>query len=59
MEYYNNQNKNFQIDLNKMNINISDMSISFTLNELNNWVKKLIEEKKIIKIMNKVEWEII
>ena len=42
-----------------MNINISDMSISFTLNELNNWVKKLIEEKKIIKIMNKVEWEII
>ena len=48
IEYYNNQNinKNFQIDLNKMNINISDMSISFTLNALNNWVKKLIQEKK-------------
>ena len=48
LEYSNNKNinRNFQIDVNKMNINISDMSISFTLNSLNNWVKKLIEEKK-------------
>ena len=47
LEYTNNKNKNknFQIDANKMNMNISDMSISFTLNSLNNWIKKLIEEK--------------
>ena len=47
IEYTNNKNKNrtFQIDANKMFINISDMSISFTLNSLNNWIKKLIEEK--------------
>ena len=40
------KNRNFQIDINKMNVNISDMSISFTLNSLNNWIKKLIEEKQ-------------
>ena len=39
-------NRNFQIDLDKMNINISDMSISFTLSSLNNWIKKLIEDQK-------------
>ena len=41
-----NKNKNFQIDVNQINVNISDMSISFTLNSLNNWMKKLIEEKQ-------------
>ena len=41
--------KNFQIAIDKMNINISDMSISFTLTTLNNWIKKLIEEQKNLK----------
>ena len=40
------KSKFFTIELNKMNINISDMSISFTLSSLNNWIKKLIEEQK-------------
>ena len=43
------KNKNFEIDVQKMNINISDMSISFTLNTLNKWIKKLIENKKTYK----------
>ena len=38
--------KHFNINIDKMNVNISDMSLSFTLNSLNNWIKKLIEEKK-------------
>ena len=38
--------KYFNINIDKMNVNISDMSLSFTLNSLNSWVKKLIEEKK-------------
>ena len=41
--------KNFRIELDRMNINISDMSISFTLSSLNNWIKKLIEEQKYFK----------
>ena len=43
------RSKNFKIDLDRMNINISDMSISFTLSSLNNWIKKLIEEQKFFK----------
>jgi hypothetical protein len=38
--------KYFNINIDKMNVNISDMSLSFTLNSLNSWVKKLIEENK-------------
>ena len=41
--------KFFKIILDRMNINISDMSISFTLSSLNNWIKKLIEEQKYFK----------
>ena len=41
----NNKNKFFEIIINGMNTNISDMSISFTLSSLNNWIKKLIEDK--------------
>ena len=43
------KSKNFKIDVEKMNINISDMSISFTLSSLDNWIKKLIEERKYFK----------
>ena len=41
-----NMMKYFNINIDKMNVNISDMSLSFTLNSLNSWVKKLIEENK-------------
>ena len=43
------KSKNFQIELDILNINISDMSISFTLSSLNNWIKKIIEEQKSFK----------
>ena len=41
--------KIFKIDLDRMNINISAMMISFTLISLNNWINKLIEEQKFFK----------
>ena len=44
-----NKSHNFKIELDIMNINISDMSISFTLSSLNNWIKKLIEDQKNLK----------
>ena len=43
------KSKNFHIELDILNINISDMSISFTLSSLNNWIKKIIEEQKSFK----------
>ena len=36
------KNKNFQMEIDKMNINLSDMSISFTLNSLSKWIIKLL-----------------
>ena len=47
------KSKNIKIDLDRMNINISDMSISFTLSSLNNWIKKLVEEQKFFKVNEK------
>ena len=34
------------LEINNININLSDMAISFTLMSLNNWIEKFIEEEK-------------
>ena len=47
------KSKNIKFELDRMNINISDMSISFTLSSLNNWINKLVEEQKFFKVNEK------
>ena len=42
-------NNNMGLEINNININLSDMAISFTLMSLNNWIEKFIEEEKKFK----------
>ena len=41
-----NANENFCISIKQLNVNLSDMSISFTLVALNNWIKNFIKNFK-------------
>ena len=43
------ENNNMLVEINNININLSDMAISFTLMSLNNWLEKFIEEEKKFK----------
>jgi len=45
-----NKNNSYNININDLLINLSDMSISFTLLTFNNWLKKLKEKKKQFEI---------
>ena len=40
------KNREFYMKIDNMNINLSDMSISFTLKALSNWIIKLLKDKK-------------
>ena len=42
-------NNNMGLEINNIDINLSDMAISFTLMSLNNWIEKFIEEEKKFK----------
>ena len=61
----NNKSKNENIEkkkitkiiLNKLNINLSDMAISFTLLAFNNWLKNLEKEKKKLEDENILSFE--